>query len=100
MWNADYSPMMKQWSECGVYSALRNPHSAFSWRRGWDSNPRGSHNPARFRDESFQPLRHLSICRKPTGRRLSLGDTDRTRTYDLWVRNPTLYPLSYGVMRL
>jgi hypothetical protein len=21
---------------------------------------------------------------------------DRTRTYDLWVRNPTLYPLSYG----
>jgi hypothetical protein len=34
--------------------------------------------------------------RADRGGRLSWGEADRTRTYDLWVRNPTLYPLSYG----
>ncbi len=34
---------------------------AFVWRRGWDSNPRGS-SPAAFRERCHQPLGHLSIA--------------------------------------
>ena len=32
-----------------------------SWRRGWDSNPRGALTPAGFQDQCIQPLCHLSI---------------------------------------
>ena len=31
----------------------------------------------------------------PTASSSGSGAPDRTRTCDLWVRNPTLYPLSY-----
>ena len=33
-----------------------------SWRRGWDSNPRGA-RPCGFQDRSDKPLRHLSAVR-------------------------------------
>ena len=34
-------------------------HLSWVWRRGWDSNPRGS-SPTAFRERLHQPLGHLS----------------------------------------
>src|SRR4030042_6813095 len=34
-------------------------HLSLVWRRGWDSNPRGS-SPTAFRERLHQPLGHLS----------------------------------------
>ncbi len=37
------------------------------WRRGWDSNPRGTLAPTGFQDRRFQPLSHLSGGEYSTG---------------------------------
>src|SRR6476661_240835 len=37
---------------------------------------------------------------RPHWSTLVCSEADRIRTYDLWVRNPTLYPLSYGFISL
>src|SRR6516165_3788491 len=32
----------------------------FTWRKGWDSNPRGAYTPGGFQDRCLKPLGHPS----------------------------------------
>ena len=50
---------MVRWGRLAGKSALVN-----QWRRGWDLNPRYPLRYVRFRGGSFQPLTHLSTCKK------------------------------------
>ena len=83
-------------------------------RRGWDSNPRWLITTPLFESGTFNhsdtspTAKYTNAARvtapewrkrqqnRPavTGRRVS-GTPGRIRTCGLWVRNPTLYPLSY-----
>ena len=46
--------------QCTIFRALRR-NAYFSWRRGWDSNPRAPCEAAGFQDRCIQPLCHLSV---------------------------------------
>ena len=59
----------------------------------------GGFHLSRFRDERTRPLCDLSTSDKigrPVEVGLQCGVAGGARTPDLWVRNPTLYPLSYS----
>jgi hypothetical protein len=88
-------------------------------RRGWDSNPRWLITTPLFESGTFNhsdtsPIRKVyqpgpisrvligfGTCKPPgKNRAVSQGTPGRIRTCGLWVRNPTLYPLSYRRARI
>ena len=73
---------------CGLYAfqAYALGHYATppnTWRKGWDSNPRGSKLPIGFQDRRFSPLSHPSIS----------GEDGGSRTHNLQLRRLMLYPV-------
>jgi hypothetical protein len=89
--------------------ALGQAMRPFQRRRGWDSNPRRLNTSPLFESGTFNhsdtsPRGSIPTTLHPqrgdnkTARvfRAVFGGTPgRNRTCGLWVRNPTLYPLSY-----
>src|ERR1700745_2263560 len=48
-----------------------------SWRKGWDSNPRGACAPGGFQDRCLKPLGHPSSLATSTTDALALADKSR-----------------------